>query len=674
MATTPTLSSPGIGSGLDVNGIVAKLMSVERRPLDQLTMQETTVQSKISAYGSLKSGLAALQTAVHALSAPTPFRSMAATVGNASVVTATTGAGAVAGRYSLEVSALAQSHKLASNGFAAVTNTVGSGALTFTFGTFAAGTFTPNASAGARTVTIAAGQSSLSGIRDAVNAAGVGVTATIVNDGTANGQRLVFTSNASGADQSLKITVSDSDGVNTDATGLSQLAYDPAAAVGSGKNLVEKVAAQDATFTLDGIAIRSSSNTVTGAIAGVTLNLAGTNVGSPTSVTVSQDIGPAGAAVAAFIKAYNDLQTTITSLTKYDATNKTPSVLTGDSTVRMVQAQLRALVGSAVAGATSGLNSMSLVGITTQTDGTLVLDSAKFNAALTANPGAVAQLFAATGNATDGWVSFASASSKTVAGTYAVNVTQLATQGVLAGSAVAGLTITAGSNDALTATVDGVSVSVTLDAATYASAAALAAQVAAKINGALSQGTSGSAVTIADSAGVLTLTSKRFGSASAVALSGSAATTLVGAAPTATSGVDVAGTIGGFAALGSGQSLVGAAGTAVDGLALGITGGSLGARGTITYTQGIGYGLDQVLTGLLGTDGAVQARTDGLQSTITDMDKRKAAMQARLDQVQAVYLKQYNALDAELAQMSAISTYLTQQLANLPKFTTSSGK
>jgi len=664
--TTPTLSSPGIGSGLDVNGIVAKLMAVEQQPLDQLSAQETTVQSKISAYGSLKSALSALQTAVHALSAPAPFRSMSATVGDASVATATTADGAVAGRYSLEVSQLAQNQKLVSAGFASSTDTVGSGTLTFTFGTWSGGSFTPNPAAGARTVTIAPGQSSLAGVRDAVNAANIGVTATIVNDGSASGQRLVFSSNASGANQSLSIAAADADGQNTDAAGLSQLAYDPAATAGSGKNLTETLAAQDALLTLDGIAVRSASNTVTDAIAGVTLKLARTNVGSPTSIAVDQSSGPATTAVSAFVKAYNDLQTTITNLTKYDATNKQASILTGDSTVRLAQSQLRSLVGGAVSGASGSLDTLSLAGITTQSDGTLLLDSAKFNAALAADPKAVEKLFAATGSTTDALVGYVAAGSKTAPGSYDVNVTQLATRGVLAGSAAAGLSITAGVNDALTATIDGVNVSVTLAAGAYSTPAALAAEVAAKVNGALAQGTSGSSITAADSGGVLTFTSSRWGSASSVALAGTAAATIAGTAPVATAGLDVMGTIGGVAGVGSGQSLIGAVGSPSEGLQVSVMGGAVGARGSVSYTQGIGYGLDQVLTNLLGSDGAVQARTDGLQSTIKDMDKRKESMQQRLDLVQAAYLKQFNALDTELAQLSSMSTYLSQQLASLP--------
>jgi len=178
---------------------------------------------------------------------------------------------------------------------------------------------------------------------------------------------------------------------------------------------------------------------------------------------------------------------------------------------------------------------------------------------------------------------------------------------------------------------------------------------------------------VADSGGVLTLTSNRYGSASSVSLSGSAAANLVGGAPAGTSGLDVAGTIDGVAALGSGQSLVAQAGTPAQGLQIKVIGGALGARGTVTYAQGAGYALDQALTSMLGDTGPVQAKTDGLQSTVKDMDNRKDAMQTRLDAVQAAYLQQFNALDVQLAQMQTLSTYLTQQLANLPKIGGSNG-
>ena len=274
-----TLSSPGIGSGLDVNGIVSKLMAVESQPLNDLNTQEAAYQAKISAYGSVKSALSTFQTALSSLTDPTSFQSLSATVGATGVLAASAAAPAVAGNYSIEVTQLAQAQKLASSGFASTNTVVGTGTLTFDFGTFDGTTYTPNGATGSQTVTIGSGQGTLAGIRDAVNAANIGVTATIVNDGSANGNRLVFTSTNSGASNSIRVSVADADGNNTDTSGLSQLAYNPSAAVGAGKNLVQNVAAQNALLNIDGIAVSKPTNTITDAIQGVTLNLQSTNVG-----------------------------------------------------------------------------------------------------------------------------------------------------------------------------------------------------------------------------------------------------------------------------------------------------------------------------------------------------------------------------------------------------------
>ena len=662
----PTLTSPGVGSGLDISGIVQKLMQVEQQPLNQLDAKTAADQAKISAYGSLKGSLSALQAALQGLATAGSFGALAATVADDSVLGASVGSGAVAGTYGIEVSKLAQAHKLASGAFTSSTDAVGTGTLTFDFGTFAAGTFTSNGG-GAKSVVIGAGQGTLAGIRDAVNAASIGVTATIVNDGNTPGTRIVFTSNATGAANSLKVTVADGDGNATDTSGLSQLAYDPAGAAGSGQNLEQKVAAQDALLTIDGIAVHAASNDIDNAIDGITLHLAKTNVGAPTVLDVAADTAGVGKSVAAFVKGYNDLHTTFNNLTRYDATKKQASVLTGDGTVRMVQNQLRSLLGGAIG---SGSYSMlSQVGITFQTDGTLALDASKLNAALAANPGGVTQLFAAMGTASDSLVSVTGFGSKSTPGTYALAVTQLATQGTLVGQGAAGLVVTAGVDDSLGVVVDGVAATVTLAPGTYASADALAAEIQAKANGASALAQAGSRVTVSASGGVLTMTSARYGSASFVNASGTAAAGCFGAAPAATNGLDAAGTLDGSPLTGAGRSLNGVAGTALEGLQVDVAGGALGARGTVTYQTGFAYRMNDLLKNVLGSDGAVAARTDGLQKDIGDIAKRRDALSTRLAQVQAQYLAQFNALDTLLSQLGTQSSALAQQLANLPKTT-----
>ena len=671
-STSGTLSSPGVGSGLDVNTIVSKLMAVESQPLNTLAAREAAYQAKVSGYGSLKGALSSFQSALQALTHPESFHTLSVSAGDATLLSATAAATATPGTYAVEITQLAAAQKLASAGFAATTTAVGSGTLSFDFGSFNGTTFTSNGTTGSKTVTIPAGQNSLAGIRDAVNAAAIGVTATIVNDGSSAGNRLVFTSNTSGAANSIKLTVSDSDGTNTDSTGLSQLAFDPAAAVGSGKNLVQNVAAQDALLKIDGIAVSKPTNVITDAIQGVSLSLNKTNVGSPTTLTVSQSTATVATAVQAFVKAYNDLNTTLVNLTKYDASSKQGSVLTGDSAVRIIQAQLRSVLGGAPPTGVTNAKTLAQIGVSFAKDGTLNFDGAAFTAGLAGDPSAAAGTFASLAKASDSLISATQTGSKTQSGAYPVTVTQLATQGSAAGSSAAGLTVTAGVNDQLQVTLDGVVATVTLAAGTYASAAALATDIQTKLNGNAAISGNASSATVSQAAGVLTLASNRYGTASTVALSGTAVTTVFGGSSVATAGKDVAGTIGGATGLGSGQVLSGPTGSIVEGLKLTVSGGATGARGNVSYSQGYAFRLDQSITQLLDARGIIAASTDGANRSIKDIDSKRDTLTARLQVVEAQYRKQFNALDTLLASMSATSTYLTQQLANLPKISSGS--
>ena len=200
--STPALSSPGIGSGLDVTGLVAKLMAVEQQPMQALQTKQTAYQSTISAFGTVKGALSTFQAALKSLMDPSTFRTLSATSGDTSILSSSANAGAVPGSYSVEVTQLARAQKIATTGFANLSDTVGTGTLTFEFGSFDGTSFTSNGGA-SKTVIIGTGQQTLAGVRDAVNASGIGVTATIVNDGSASGNRLVFSSNNSGAANGL---------------------------------------------------------------------------------------------------------------------------------------------------------------------------------------------------------------------------------------------------------------------------------------------------------------------------------------------------------------------------------------------------------------------------------------------------------------------------------------
>lgn len=656
------LSSPGVGSGLDVNGIVTQLMTLERQPMTALDNREAQYQAQLSAYGSLKGALSSFQAAVSALATPAKFSSIRANVADSSVASASASSSAAAGTYAVEVQALAAAQKLKSEPLLSTGAELGSGKLTISFGTYSADTFTLNPEKATREISITAAQNSLAGVRDAINAADAGVTAAIVNDGT--GYRLTISSKDSGVANALRIAVHDDDATDTDASGLSQLMYD-ARTISGTKRLTETVEAKNAAFTLDGIAISKASNTVTDAIEGVTLNLLKATTPSAstlTTLTVSRDTAGVQSAVQSFVKAYNDLNKTVTDLSKYDAVNRKASTLTGESTVRSLQSQLRNVFNARLAGAGGGLTSLSDVGIAFQTDGTLKLDTAKLSTVLADTAKDVSTLFAAVGKPTDSLVSFASSTADTKNGAYALSVSQLAAQGKAVGGSAAALTIVADGNDTLDLSIDGVSASVTLSAGTY-SASSLAAELQAKINGVTALSAAGSAVMVSQSSGTLTVTSNRYGSASSVTMIGGSALSDLFGTQTETAGIDVAGSMGGNAATGSGQTLTGA-GDAT-GLAVKVTGGSAGTRGSIGYARGYAYELDKLVGRMLETDSLVDGRMDGINASIKEIGTQREAMNRRLASIEQRYRKQFTALDGVMSNMSRTSSFLQQQLANL---------
>ena len=666
------ISSPGIGSNLDVNGIVTKLMAVEQQPITLLDQKTASFNAKLSGFGTLKSVMSQFQSAVAGLANVSKFQGVNTSVADSSIATVTGSSAAAPGTYALEVSKLAQAQKLNAVGQASASATIGSGAdttLSFDFGSITGGTldasgkytgaaFTTGGT-GVKTVTIDGTNNSLSGIRDAINAAGIGVTASIVNDGSSTPYRLSLTVNTTGAASSLKI------GVSGDAAISSLLSQDPGAT--GGQNLSQTVAAQNSEFKLDGIAITKTSNNVNDALPGVTLNLAKTNVGAPTNVSITRDTATVVSSVNAFATAYNQVTQALKDASAYDPSTKTGAILNGESTVQSLQNQIRSVLTAPIAGGGNTYTLLSQVGVTIQSTGLLGVDSAKLQNAVTNNFSKVAGLFANVGSSSDALVTYNTAGAKTAAGAYAISVTKLATQGSTTAASAAGLTITAGVNDVLNVNLNGIASTVTLAAGTYASPDALATEVQSKING--NSVFLGATVTVAQNAGVLSITSKAYGSSSRAEITGGngQANLKFDTGATTTSGADVAGTINGVAGVGAGQTLTGATGDPSEGLSLEVTGGALGARGTVNYSQGYAYQLNQLANSALSSTGSIAARTDGINASLRDIAKNKDVITARLTGIEARYRAQFTALDSLIGSMSSTSSFLTQQLANLPK-------
>lgn len=669
------LSSAGIGSNLDVEGIVSKLMSVEQQPLALLQKKETSYQAKLSGFGTLKGALSQFQTAVKGLADISKFQAAKSVIGDPLVASVTANATATPGSYSLKVTQLAQAQKLVAAGTASQIAPVGSGVISFDFGTISGGTFDSvtgkytgasfaSGGAGVKTVTIDASNNSLSGIRDAINKADIGVTASIVNDGGSTPYRLTLTSTATGKTSSMKISVADT----LPDTGLSALLnHDPAAS----QALSQTAAGQNAELTIDGIAVSKASNSVSDVITGVTLNLLKENT-TATTVTVSRDTAAVTTSVNAFVKAYNDISQTLRDAAAYNPTTKQAAVLNGEATVRTIQSQVRGLMTASVAGGAGAFSRLTEIGVTLGKDGLLAVDSTKLNKVMTTNFDDLASLFASTGKATDALVTYSSANAKTVPGSYDVTVSALATKGATQATAAAGLTID-GTNNSLSVLLNGVSATITLNQQTYASAAALAAEIQSKINGASAFSSAGSAVSVTESGGILKIESNRYGSSSGINITETGPNNLHfdTSGPNVTAGVDVAGTINGVAGVGSGQMLVGATGDPSSGLAITISGGALGAHGKINYSQGYASQLDKYVTGLLEAGGALASRTDGISASIKALTKSQADMVARLTVVEKRYRAQFTALDLTVSKMNTTSTFLSQQLAQISSLSTS---
>ena len=368
-----SISSAGIGSGIDVNTLITQLVEAEGvDKSNRLDFNEAEYLGDISAFGSLKSALSIFQGAVRDLQDTADFQLRSALSSNDEVFTATADETADVSQYGIEVVQLAQAHKLITTSGFAETDTIGDGTLTFTQG------------ADSFSLTIDA-TDTLTDIRDAINAANdnTGVSASIIN--VDSGQQLVFTATSSGLDNAITITAVDGDGEDLDAFGLSRLVN---------AQLNTPSAAQDGQIKVDGQLISSNNNTFSDVLDGITINAV--SVGAGEQLTVAQDREAITFKIDTFIANYNGLVDTFNTLGSYDAATESAGLLLGDSTLRGISTLIRQEISSSVTGLTGPFSTLAELGITTDEEGKLSLNSETLNAALDSNFDQVGQLFAAS--------------------------------------------------------------------------------------------------------------------------------------------------------------------------------------------------------------------------------------------------------------------------------------
>ncbi|WP_157269911.1 flagellar filament capping protein FliD [Azohydromonas aeria] len=378
-----TVSSLGIGSGLDAGSIVSQLVSLERQPIANLQKAASSIQTQISAYGKVQSLVSDLRDKAAALAGPTLWKQGTATASDPSVLTASSSGAVASGEYSVTVQQIAYSQTLYSRAIA-TSASMGAGTLSIQLVQDYGPPPVAKSGSAAMNMSFEAG-ATLEAVRDKINASGAGVTASVVRnpDGTS---RLALSAKSTGLNDQIMVTGTD---------GMADFSY--AAGLSGGPEMTQGQAAQNARFTINGVESESTTNQVTGALDGLSLTLNKTS-DTPVKVSVANDAEAQLKAMQDFMGAYNALNSYLVTQTRYNASTKTAATLQGDSAAISLRSQLRGLF-NASNGAAGVFSSLRAVGFDTSSDGTLKLDTAKAKTALQ-QPDEVRKLFASTDTAT----------------------------------------------------------------------------------------------------------------------------------------------------------------------------------------------------------------------------------------------------------------------------------
>lgn len=371
-----SIISSGIGSGLDIAGIVQQLVAAEGQPVEtRITQKEARAQAKLSAFGSLKSALSDFRDKLDVLKSADKFLQRKASSGNEDVFTVAADGNALPARYDVEVVQLAQAQKLTSGAFIGSDAVVGTGQLSIFVG------------AESMLLDVTTENNTLADIADGINSAqnNPGINASIVN--ATAGSYLILTSEKTGTGQPITITQSGGDG------GLSVLEWDP---LNGNTSLTESIAAQDAQIRIDGFDVVSQTNEFDTAVQGVTISIFAESFGATESLVVENDQEAVRSLVNDFVESYNALIETFDSLTAYNSESELAAPLLGDASIRGIRDQVRREMSEAVNDIEAPFSMLSDVGIETQLDGKLEINDTKLSEILAQDFAKFGQLFSTT--------------------------------------------------------------------------------------------------------------------------------------------------------------------------------------------------------------------------------------------------------------------------------------
>lgn len=654
------ISSLGSGSGIDTTALINKLTDVSKyADQTRLTTKKTLLETQISDFGLLRSSFSALESTMASLSSADTFNAKSVSVPTTNLLAITKlDASAAPGNYTINVDQVAKAQSMSSGNYASQTAQVGKGTLAIRFGSWNLGvdTFTVNAAKSGGTITIDDSNNSLIGVRDAINNAKLGVNASIVSDGSSF--KLLVTG-SSGESSEIEITATEDLG----STGLANFNFNETT-----RNLTQQQGGQDALIRVNGLALTRSTNHLTDVIPGLEFDLANSSLTEAVNIGVTADKGIAEQAIRDFVKSYNTFLTDSSKLVGFDAAKKEYGSLRQDPLAKNLVQQVRNQLSTSVAGLNGVFSSFANLGIRTELDGSLKIDDStektSFRSAIDSNFEAVRDLFVPKVSSDNAQITLNKSSANSTPGTYPVVITQQPTKGLLVADAMVSTfpLDTTGKIYTFTAAVDGVTADpITLPTTTYATGAALAADIQTRINSdaKITAGKVSVSVAFNTLTNKLEFTSNAYGSGSNVSILGPSTdmADLGVSAAIGTAGTDVAGTVGGVTAFGFGDVLLPAIGSKAEGLSMRVTPGA--TSGSITFSRGFAGTFTSLINNFLKTNGLIKnhekeitQQVDKVKLAQTALDKRSEAYRARLQ-------AQFSAMESIVRSLKSTGTFLT---------------
>ncbi len=649
----------GSGSGIDTQNIVDQLVELERLPEDRrLDRREERIEAQISGLGLLRSAVDDLESAMTPLANADTFDAKQASISDTSLMAVNSlSPEAVPGNYRIKVEQVAQSQSLASGTYASLDSAVGEGSLTIRFGDWASdlSTFTADADATGATIEIDQSNNSLSGLRDAINDADIGVQASIVGQ---EGSYQLLLTGPTGATRELEITATEGA-----SPGLANFDFNETT-----QNFTQQQEGLDAIVRVNGLQVTRNSNVITDVIEGVEFELFNSSATEEISINVTEDRSLAEDAIRDFVEAYNTFYTETNRLISRDEGEDGKGSLSNDPLAGNMLRTIRSMIGSAMPGIDSDFNSLATIGIRTKIDGTLEIadegEATDFDAAISNNFEQVRNLFVPNTESSDSRINVTAFGSRTQPGSYAVEITQEATKGFLNADpvAVAFPLDTTGKDYSFALKVDGKqSATIALpDGKTYASGAELAEDFQTLINAdsTLKDGFAKVNVTFNTGTGALEFQSDSYGAASNVEFTqvGVDMADLGVAVGAGTAGQDVAGTVDGETAFGFGNVLRPAIGSPAEGLSMTIAPGA--TTGTVGFSRGLGGMLTGIVDSYVRNSGLISQRETNLKEDKSDIADAREALDRRSEAFRARQEAQFRAMEQIVRSLNSTGDFL----------------